>query len=330
MIEKTSGRERTACSLLFFFHLSYKSVKIMYENENGAGLIRPEACAEASQITGVRSRIRYQAPRGCFRTEKGMKRAVFFDIDGTLWNDQMQIPESTVEAVRALRGNGNYAFLCSGRSRANIRNERLLGIGFDGVIASCGAHIDFHEGMAYEYLIAPEKVEHLLEVLQRYRASVILEGPEYLYLNEEDFLDDPYADYLRGELGENLKSIRGESGLAVNKLSAALREGSLEPIVRALGEEYQVIAHNESLIEVVPAGHSKATGIERVCGLLGIPRENTYAFGDSANDLEMLRYAAHGIAMGNGTDEAKRAAEYITTDIDEDGIKNGLLHYGLI
>lgn len=64
-----------------------------------------------------------------------MNKAVFFDIDGTLWDEHMQIPDSTRTAIRALRETGNYAFLCSGRSRANIRSEKLLELGFDGIIA---------------------------------------------------------------------------------------------------------------------------------------------------------------------------------------------------
>ena len=83
-------------------------------------------------------------------------------------------------------------------------------------------------------------------------------------------------------------------------------------------------------IEVVPKGYTKATGIAQVCDMLGIARENTYAFGDSTNDLEMLTYVGHGIAMGNGAPAAKAAAEYVTTDIMNHGIKNGLKHYGLI
>ena len=72
-----------------------------------------------------------------------MKKAVFFDIDGTLWNEHMQVPESTTKAIRELRNAGNYAFLCSGRSRSNIRSEKILGIGFDGIVAACGTHIEY-------------------------------------------------------------------------------------------------------------------------------------------------------------------------------------------
>ena len=74
-----------------------------------------------------------------------MRKAVFFDIDGTLWDEKMQIPQSTKEALKRLRENGHYAFLCSGRSRSNIRSPRLLELGFDGVVAACGTHIDFHK-----------------------------------------------------------------------------------------------------------------------------------------------------------------------------------------
>ena len=79
-----------------------------------------------------------------------------------------------------------------------------------------------------------------------------------------------------------------------------------------------------------PAGSGKGVGIERVCRLLDIPRENTYAIGDSVNDLDMFRYAAHGICMGNGTAVAKEAAEYITDDLHADGFLHAMEHYGLI
>ena len=98
-----------------------------------------------------------------------MKKAVFFDIDGTLWNYQMQIPESTVWAIRKLRENGHYAFICSGRSRSNIQSPKLLGIGFDGVVASCGAHIDFHKETAYQVLLNEKQVTHALNVLKKYQ-----------------------------------------------------------------------------------------------------------------------------------------------------------------
>lgn len=259
-----------------------------------------------------------------------MRKAVFFDIDGTLWDEHMRIPKSTIEAVKALREAGHYTFICSGRSRSNIRSEKLLGIGFDGVVAACGAHIEIHGEKVYEQILSPRQVAHALDVIKRHGMSVVLEGPRYLYVNESEFLEDPYVIYLRKELGEDIKSIEENSDFEINKMSANLNGADLTKVIEELGAVYDVIIHGEDLIEIIPKGYSKAMGIEKICDMLGIDPKDTYAFGDSANDIEMLRAVGHGIAMGNGTREAKGAAEYVTTDIMEDGIKNGLLHYGLI
>ena len=53
-----------------------------------------------------------------------MSKTVFFDIDGTIWDDDMVIPESTLEAVAALKANGHLAFICTGRARASVRSEK--------------------------------------------------------------------------------------------------------------------------------------------------------------------------------------------------------------
>ena len=85
-----------------------------------------------------------------------------------------------------------------------------------------------------------------------------------------------------------------------------------------------------SVVEMVPKGHTKATGIGKMCEALGIDRTDTYAVGDSVNDLSMLEYAGVGISMGNGSPEAKAAADYVTTDLNEDGIYNAMVRFGLI
>ena len=260
-----------------------------------------------------------------------MKKAVFFDIDGTLWDFKMNIPESTKEALKELRKNGHYAFLCSGRSRSNIKSPKLLALGFDGIVAACGTHIEFEGEKLFELLLTNEQIKHILTVLRKYQIPMVLEGPNYIYVDEKDFKDDPYVIYLRNELGENLKSITGIAQYEVNKLSAELGNADVELVRKELGTEFDMIVHEpDGILEIGQAGYSKASGIERLCAFLGIAKEDTYAFGDSANDVEMLEFVAHGIAMANGTDVAKNAAEFITTDIHKDGIWNGLKHYGLI
>ena len=82
--------------------------------------------------------------------------------------------------------------------------------------------------------------------------------------------------------------------------------------------------------ELTAKGISKATGIATVLDMYGADLSDSYVFGDSSNDLEMIRLCPNSVAMGNGTKEVKEAADFVTTHCDEDGIFHGLQHYGLI
>ncbi|MHA3018796.1 HAD family hydrolase [Mycobacterium sp. BMJ-28] len=77
---------------------------------------------------------------------------------------------------------------------------------------------------------------------------------------------------------------------------------------------------NNGLIEVVPLGISKASGIEEVAGPLGITAEDVVTFGDMPNDVPMLRWAGLGVAMGNAHPDALAAADEVTTTNAEDGV----------
>lgn len=265
-----------------------------------------------------------------------MEKIVFFDIDGTICDDKMEIPESTVAAIRKLRSNGHKAFLCSGRARGNIRSKKLEAIGFDGVIAACGNHVELDGQIIYEKILEQELVKKIIRLCRENRMPIVLEGPVKHWLDANGFESDPYVDYLLADLGD--AAVLLEEGtdaytddIHINKFSADIMEYTdFDAIQRELENDFEFLLHEGNVVECVPIGTSKATGIEWLCRHLGISIENTYAIGDSVNDLDMLQYVGHGIAMGNASQVAKDAAEYITTELHEDGIYNALKHYGLI
>ena len=260
-----------------------------------------------------------------------MKKAVFFDIDGTIWNAKNEIPESTVKAIRGLRENGNLAFICSGRCRSYLQNPKLLGIGFDGVVSGCGTMAEYGGKTIFYKKLDNELVAHTINTVRKFGLRPILEGREYLYLDMEEFRDDYYGKKLSAEMGERLLSISGEWGKwEISKLSCATDHADREGCFAALEEYYDYMVHNSYVVEMVPKGYHKGTGILRVCELLGIDVKDTFAFGDSANDLGMLRTAGTGVAMGNASEEVKAAADYVTTPMMEDGIWNACRHLGLI
>ncbi|MBQ8469116.1 MAG: HAD hydrolase family protein, partial [Clostridia bacterium] len=106
-------------------------------------------------------------------------------------------------------------------------------------------------------------------------------------------------------------------------------------VQEALGPYYQVVDSSYKLTrfcdgEVVKAGCNKATGMERYLEAVGLSREDSIAFGDGPNDLEMLAYAHTGVCMGNGTDRTKAVADLVCGRVDEDGLYNAFLDLGLI
>ena len=259
------------------------------------------------------------------------KKIVFFDIDGTIWNQRNEIPPSTVRAIHTLNENGNLAFLCSGRSRGYIRNPKLLEIGFDGIVSGCGTMIEYGEETVFYHRIDNKLVEDTIHTVRRFGFRPILEGREYLYMDNEEFGDDYFGKKLRADAAERLRTISGEWGKwEVSKLSCATDHADREGCFEAMKEHYDFMIHNPEVVEFVPKGYDKGTGMKKVCELLGTELSDTIAFGDSVNDLGMIRTAGIGVAMGNGSAVIKEAADYVTTSLTEDGIWNGCRRLGLI
>lgn len=259
------------------------------------------------------------------------RKAVFFDIDGTLWDEKGWIPGSTREAIRLLREQGHYAFICSGRASSFIRDEGLLSLGFDGIVAGCGTYAEYHGQTLFYKTLEQELIGRTLHILREHGIPTIYEGRYHLYMDVEEFAQDPYALHVKELLGDEAYPVTGhETDMEISKFSCSTRGVAYQDVLPLLETDFTVMVHQENCFECVPKGYSKATGMEEVCRRLGVAHEETYAFGDSVNDVEMLRFAAHGIAMGNGGPEAKAAADYVTLPLAEDGIYHGLRHYGLI
>lgn len=257
------------------------------------------------------------------------RKALFFDIDGTIWDINNNICDSTVRAIRKLRERGCLTFICSGRSRAYITNPKLLELGFDGIISGCGTMIEYNGETVFYHNMEKEFADYVIGTVRKYGFKPILEGREYLYFDDEDFAGDVYGEKLRRELGDRLKTIK-DNDYDIVKLSCATIGVTVDECKKELGDFFEFIIHNERVVEMVPKGFSKATGIKYICDMLNISLENTYAFGDSANDMEMLKIAGKSIVMGNGTDDVKAIADYVTTAVNDDGIWNACRFFNLI
>ena len=250
-----------------------------------------------------------------------MVKAIFFDIDGTLVSFKThRLPESTVWALDRLREKGVRLFIASGRQYQSINN---LGTQtFDGCLVGADKPI-------YKHRIPPEDIAALI----RYQEEV---EPFPCALVEEDGIYQNYVDdsvrQLYGMLNfpqPPLRPLRGNGGKAVYQLIAFFSPGQEKRIMSVL-PHCEATRWNPLFADVIPAGSSKAVGIDKMLAYFGISLADTMAFGDGGNDVSMLRHVGIGVAMGNAGDEARRAADYVTTSVDEDGILNALRHFGVI
>jgi Cof subfamily protein (haloacid dehalogenase superfamily) len=95
-------------------------------------------------------------------------------------------------------------------------------------------------------------------------------------------------------------------------------------------EAFDYIRWHRVSCDVLPKGGSKAEGIKRLIEATGLSMEDVYAFGDGLNDIEMLEQAGVGVAMGNAVNEAKQVSDFITDDVDHNGLSKALYEVGLL
>ena len=251
---------------------------------------------------------------------------VFFDIDGTL-ADRREVPESASESIERLRANRHVVFICSGRFRPYP--ERYFSQYADGFICCNGTLAFMGEKTIFSEPLSTEQVKSIVEVLDPLDLS---------YVFYEEFAahfigsDEKYRDRTSKDIAEVYdRSLDPDTVRAYN---FDVFFNDFEPYYeaeKALSETCLFNLHGPyKSADVTIVGADKGKAIQRVLSYLNIDKADTYAFGDGMNDIAMLKAVGHGIAMGNGVEEVKVIAEYTTTGIHEDGVKNGLLHYGLI
>lgn len=261
------------------------------------------------------------------------RTVIFFDIDGTLFSPKTGIPASTLEALSRLKEKNTDIVICTGRARSMVP-QSIISIGFNGIIAGAGTYVEINEKTIHEINLENKDSSNLLEDIRHFGLIPILEGHSISYYDDET-ADESYRNVLNHYFREAkpyMKPIpKDYSHLNIAKASARFTEnGDSVSLMAKYKDKYNIVCHGNVLIEFIPKYSSKAKGIEEYLKYTDIPIENTYAFGDSMNDYEMLKYVNYGVAMGNSCTELKSITKYITDDINEDGIYNALVKFGLI
>lgn len=259
-----------------------------------------------------------------------MIKAVFFDVDGTLVSfDTHTIPTSTLTSIAQLRAKGIKVFVATGRHRAALAH--LDRIEFDGYITINGGYctVEGDERLLHKQFISPKEVISLIEYQQATSSFPTM------VVHEDGF----FINYKDTQVDQVLTMLDFPN-VSVAPLSKALECNVLQFVSFFTQEEEarimkympdsEVTRWYPTFADIVPKGSNKSIGVEKVLAHYGIKKEECVAFGDGGNDVEMLTYVGVGIAMGNAHEKVKAMANYVTTTVDDNGIENGLKHYGLL
>ncbi len=268
-------------------------------------------------------------------TEKQAPRLLFFDIDGTLFDDSRKLPRSVRPALESARRSNCLVFLNTGRTCCNL-DSRLDVLPLDGWVTGCGSRAVFRGKTLFALEYGTEDSLRILEAIRRTGIPTVYECDTAMYFDplgpqtREVRLFRDFAD--RAGNGRDLAEGDGEFR-AVKMFSFSDTEAPVRAMLRdlsAAGFPYDAIRRERDGWEIVPAGCSKATGIERIRQETGTPLSGCYAFGDSNNDLPMLTYVPNSVAMGNAPDAVKRLCAFVADRPERDGIAGALRSLGLI
>lgn len=257
---------------------------------------------------------------------------VFFDYDGTLVDESVQIYRPTpvtLKAVEELQKNGHYAVLATGRAKSYVPD---CGIAWDGMITSNGAYAEIAGGVVYDNRVPVKLIRELIDCSSELGFIYVLENQDVCYTN--GFSNDHFMETLEhfDISRKNFRPVEEAAELRANKMFLTYEHeemlGKLQELFRGrfvLGKHRSNMSCDCDVI-----GSNKGIGIDRIAAAAGLPVSETYALGDGINDYEILRNVGHGIAMGIHVPQLEKVCEYITADVKSEGAAKALAHYKLI
>ncbi|MFJ5708938.1 HAD family hydrolase [Streptomyces sp. NPDC093105] len=252
-------------------------------------------------------------------------RLVATDLDGTLLRADESVSARTRDALAAVTAAGAAHIVVTGRAVPWTRHI-LDDLGYQG-IAVCGQGAQVYHAGEHRLLTSLTLDRQLAGLaLSKIEAEVgplalaasrdglegeVLMGPGYR-AHEGPLPYVPYEDPAELWAAPLTKLYIQHPAMTDDELTAAART--------TVGGLVDVVMAGPGIVEILPLGLSKATGLSLAARRLGVKAADTIAFGDMPNDIPMFGWAAHGVAMGNAHEELRAVADEVTASNEEDGI----------
>lgn len=262
---------------------------------------------------------------------------IAIDTDGTLLNSNGEILPSTRIAIKHALDKGIKVALCSGRPIAGLQHF-MKELGIEGpeqyAITLNGAITRTADGkIMTEDLVSNEFYRKMTDFGKQNHIpfNVVSQNSEIITSDHDvDFMvylqayENTATLYIR-EPDDFASDFEVAKGCFVGK--SELLDQWEEKIHQEFGNDLYIVRADDHFLELLNPKVNKGNGLKELTEKLGINRDEVMAIGDAGNDISMFDFAGTAVCMGNGSEEAKKHADYVTTSNDNDGISNALNHF---
>lgn len=266
------------------------------------------------------------------------KKYIFIDIDGTLTDRHGKVPFSAIKAIKWARKKGHKVFLATGRSKCEIF-DYVLNIGFDGIVGAAGGYVEVEGKVIESNTMTKKESDSIIELLEKNNIKFSVETDNNVFNNKatQEFLKQVFISlgrdietdlfYNMMTRVENFNDIQG-----INKILYYDTEIVIDDMRDKIGKEYTIVPYTikefgRNSGEVNIKGVTKAKGIQKVIEFYNGSVEDTIAIGDGDNDIEMLNFANIGIAMGNSSKNLLKYADFMTDDVENNGLSSAIYKF---
>lgn len=252
-----------------------------------------------------------------------MEKIVFIDVDGTLLpKGSPDVPESTVRAISELQKKNIGVVLCTGRHPLELQQLGLLRYPFDGYVLLNGQLVlDKQMNVISARTISGADKDELIALFESRQAPMILVEKDRLFMN---FHNDVVRE-VQADIASPVYDVGVYQGADVFMATIFAARGEEKTFSNLVSSRW----HEQAMDIFLPDG-GKVYGMKKIMELENVRQEDTIAFGDGDNDIEMLKFAGFGVAMGNAPDNVKEAADFVTSPASKDGIEQALMYYRII
>ena len=270
-------------------------------------------------------------------------KVIFLDIDMTLVGRDGTIPETAVAAVRAARASGNRVYACTGRCKAEMY-QPIWDMGLDGMIGGNGAYVEDAGQVIYDCNLDAATEREQVDWMREEGIGFYLETNPGLYCNELFF--PKLSEHTTGSVTPE-GIARGHRGFPLMIETDELHRADVKKIsflmedfvdLDELARRYEgrssirtwgIHSDSHEFGEFGQIGITKSAAMERLLEHLGETKADTIAFGDSTVDIDMFELCGYAVALGNASEDCKATSDYVTDDVDEDGLAHAFERLGL-